>query len=58
MKKTEQVIKWLELAAEDGLPCHPLFERDTNLDNLPQDARFVTLLGKLRRQWKYYRTTL
>ncbi len=58
MNKPEQAIKWLEAAAEDGFPCYPLFERDTNLDNLRQDARFVTLLAKLRNQWEYYRTIL
>ena len=42
MNKPEQAIKWLEVAAEDGFPCYPLFERDTNLDNLRQDPRFVS----------------
>ena len=58
MNKPEPAIKWLEAAAEDGFPCYPLFERDTNLDNLRQDARFVTFLAKLRQQWDYYRTIL
>ncbi|MGI8897583.1 MAG: protein kinase domain-containing protein [Pyrinomonadaceae bacterium] len=58
MNKPEQAIKWLKVAAEDGFPCYPLFERDTNLDNLRQDARFVTFLAKLRRQWEYYRTII
>jgi tetratricopeptide (TPR) repeat protein len=56
MNKPEQAIKWLEVAADDGFPCYPLFERDTNLDNLRQDVRFVRFLAKLRRQWEYYRT--
>ncbi len=58
MNKPEQAIKWLEVAAEDGFPCYPLFQRDTNLDNLRQDARFVTFLEKLRQQWEHYRTIL
>jgi TolB-like protein/DNA-binding winged helix-turn-helix (wHTH) protein/Tfp pilus assembly protein PilF len=58
MKKPEQAIKWLEAAAEDGFPCYPLFEKDTNLDNLRPDARFVTLVTKLRQQWEHYRTIL
>ncbi|MBA3715302.1 MAG: winged helix-turn-helix domain-containing protein [Pyrinomonadaceae bacterium] len=58
MNKPEQAIKWLEAAADDGFPCYPLFERDGNLDNVRQDARFVTLMAKLRRQWEYYRTIL
>ncbi|HUE83129.1 MAG TPA: protein kinase [Pyrinomonadaceae bacterium] len=56
MKKPEQAIKWLEVAAGDGFPCYPLFERDTNLNNLRQDARFVTLLANLKQQWEHYRT--
>src|SRR6266498_372950 len=55
MHKPEQAIKWLQAAAEDGFPCYPLFERDTNLDNLRQDARFVTFLAKLKQQWNHYR---
>jgi TolB-like protein/Tfp pilus assembly protein PilF len=58
MNKPEQAIKWLEVAAEDGFPCYPLFERDINLDNLRQDVRFVTFLAKMRQQWEYYRTIL
>ena len=58
MNKPEQAIKWLEAAAEDGFPCYPLFEKDTNLDNLRQDARFVTFLAKQKQQWEYYRTIL
>ena len=58
MNKPEQAIKWLQVAADDGFPCYPLFERDTNLDNLRQDARFVTFLAKQRQQWEYYRTIL
>ena len=58
MNKPEQAIKWLEVAAGDGLPCYPLFEMDPNLNNLRKDARFVTFLAKQRQQWEYYRTIL
>jgi TolB-like protein/DNA-binding winged helix-turn-helix (wHTH) protein/Tfp pilus assembly protein PilF len=58
MNKPDQAMKWLEVAAEDGFPCYPLFERDANLDNLRRDARFVTFLAKQRKQWEYYRTIL
>jgi len=58
MNKPEQAVKWLEAAADDGFPCYPLFERDSNLNNLRQDARFVTFLAKQRQQWEYYRTIL
>jgi hypothetical protein len=58
MKKPVQAIKWLEAAAEDGLPCYPLFETDTNLNNLRQDTRFVTFLAKQKEQWEHYKTLL
>ena len=58
MNKPEQAIKWLEVTADDGFPCYPLFERDTNLDSLRQDARFVTFLAKQGRRWEYYRTII
>jgi TolB-like protein/DNA-binding winged helix-turn-helix (wHTH) protein len=58
MNKPEPAIKWLEAAAEDGFPCYPLFERDTNLDNLRQDARFVTFLANQKQQWEHYKTIL
>jgi serine/threonine protein kinase/Flp pilus assembly protein TadD len=58
MNKPAQAIKWLEMAAGDGFPCYPLFERDTNLNNLREDAGFVTFLAKQRQQWEYYKTIL
>ncbi|MDQ2920066.1 MAG: winged helix-turn-helix domain-containing protein [Acidobacteriota bacterium] len=58
MNKPEPAIKWLEVTADDGFPCYPLFERDSNLGNLRQDARFVAFLAKLRQRWEYYRTIL
>jgi serine/threonine protein kinase/predicted negative regulator of RcsB-dependent stress response len=58
MNKPDQAIKWLEVVAEDGFPCYPLFERDTNLDSLRQDARFITFLARQRQQWEHFRTIL
>jgi DNA-binding winged helix-turn-helix (wHTH) protein/TolB-like protein/Tfp pilus assembly protein PilF len=58
MNNSEQAIKWLEVAADDGFPCYPLFEKDTNLDNLRQDSRFATFLAKQKQQWEYYKTIL
>jgi serine/threonine protein kinase/predicted negative regulator of RcsB-dependent stress response len=58
MNKPEQAIKWLEVAADDGFPCYPLFEGDINLNNLRQDARFVTFMAKLRQQWESYKALL
>jgi serine/threonine protein kinase/Tfp pilus assembly protein PilF len=58
MKKPEEAIKWLETAADEGFPCYPLFERDTNLDSLRQDPRFITFLEKQKQQWESYRSNL
>lgn len=58
MNKPDEAIKWLEAAAEDGFPCYPLFEKDSNLDKLRQDARFVAFLSKQKQRWEYYRTIL
>jgi serine/threonine protein kinase/Tfp pilus assembly protein PilF len=55
MKNSDQSIKWLEQAANDGFPCFPLFERDANLNNVRQDPRFGELLTKLRGQFEYYK---
>ena len=56
MNKPAQAIKWLAVAAENGFPCYPLFEKDPNLNNLREDARFVTFLAKVRQQWESYKT--
>ena len=53
-----QAIKWLEVTAETGFPCYPLFERDNNLDNIRQDVSFAAILAKLKQQWEYYRSIL
>ncbi len=52
------VHTWLEAAADDGFPCYPLFEKDTNLDSLRQDEKFVTFRAKQKQQWEHYKTTL
>ncbi len=58
MNKPEAAIGWLQKAAEDGLPCYPLFVRDHSLDRLRQDPRFITFMTKQREQWDYYKATL
>ena len=41
-----------------AFPCYPLFEKDTNLDSLRQDEKFVTFRAKQKQQWEHYKTTL
>jgi hypothetical protein len=56
MKKPDEAMKWLEAAADEGFPCYPLYERDSSLDNLRADPRFVSFLAKLKKQWEHYKT--
>ena len=58
MNRREEAIKWLESVANDGFPCYVLFERDHNLDNVRQDARFQALLAKLKQQREEYKAAL
>ena len=58
MKKNEQAIGWLETAADDGFPCHQLFETDPNLNNLREDPRFITFLTRSRQKWEYYKSVV
>ncbi|PWT90575.1 MAG: hypothetical protein C5B55_09515 [Blastocatellia bacterium] len=56
MKKNDEAMKWLEISADEGFPCYPMYERDSSLDNLRTDARFISWLAKLKDRWNYYRT--
>jgi tetratricopeptide (TPR) repeat protein len=58
LNKAEAAMKWLQMAADDGFPCYPLFERDPNLDHLRQDQNFIAFMAKLREQWERYKGTL
>jgi hypothetical protein len=58
MHRPEPAIKWLQVAAEEGFPWYPLFEGDANLDNLRKDARFISFMATLKRQWEHYNATL
>jgi tetratricopeptide (TPR) repeat protein len=58
LNKPEQSIKWLEVAADDGFPCYPLFENDANLNSLRKDERFIAFMAKLKRQWERYNVIL
>ena len=55
MKKPDEAVNWLQNAADDGFPCYPYFEIDHNLDNLRQDARFITFMSKLKERWLKYK---
>jgi TolB-like protein/DNA-binding winged helix-turn-helix (wHTH) protein/Tfp pilus assembly protein PilF len=58
MNQPEPALKYLRMAAEDGFPCYPLFERDANLNNLRKDPHFVRFMADLKKQWEHYKVTL
>ncbi len=56
MNKPEQAIKWLEVTAEDGFPCYPLFASDANLDTIRQNPKFQSFLSAQKQEWEYYKS--
>ncbi len=53
-----QALQYLRLVADDGFPCYPLFEHDSNLDHLRNDAGFLSFLAEQKKQWEYFREHL
>jgi serine/threonine protein kinase/Tfp pilus assembly protein PilF len=58
MHKPDEALKWLQVTADEGFPCYPLFAGDVNLDNLKADARFATFMTNMKLQWEHYDATL
>jgi len=58
LNKHEQALQYLRLTADDGFPCYPLFEHDSNLDHLRKDPRFKSFLAEQKKQWEYFRQHL
>jgi tetratricopeptide (TPR) repeat protein len=58
MHQPEPAMKWLQVTADEGFPCYPLFERDANLDNLRKDARFISFMVNQKQQWDHFNATL
>ena len=54
MNQPEQAMKWLQVTADEGFPCYPLFEGDANLDNLREDVRFISFMATQKQQWKHF----
>lgn len=52
--KTAPALQWLETAAQDGLPCYPLFEKDPNLDRIRRDPGFIAFLARERQHWEAF----
>jgi DNA-binding winged helix-turn-helix (wHTH) protein/TolB-like protein/Tfp pilus assembly protein PilF len=58
LRKPELALKWLQMAADDGFPCYPFFEKDPNLNTLRQDPRFIAFMTQLKQRWEHYQATL
>jgi tetratricopeptide (TPR) repeat protein len=53
--KPKEALRWLQAAADDGLPCYPLFETDPNLDKIRRDPGFTAFLVKQKQQWEAFK---
>jgi hypothetical protein len=58
MHQPEPAMKWLQVTAEEGFPCYPMFEGDANLDNVRKDARFISFMANQKQQWERFNATL
>jgi tetratricopeptide (TPR) repeat protein len=58
LNKQEQALEYLRITADDGFPCYPLFEHDSNLNHLRNDPRFLSFMAEQRKQWEYFREHL
>lgn len=58
LNKRDQALQYLRIAAEDGFPCYPLFEHDSNLNHLRKDPSFLAFLTEQKRQWEYFQAHL
>jgi tetratricopeptide (TPR) repeat protein len=55
MKRTDDAMKWLQDAADDGFPCYSFFAIDPNLDNLRQDRQFIDFMEKGKARMETFR---
>jgi len=58
LNRPDQALQYLRTTADDGFPCYPLFEHDSNLDHLRSDPRFISFMAEQKKQWEYFREHL
>ena len=58
MGDNKSAVEWLREAAEHGLPCYPLFNKDPNLRNIRNDQAYISLMRKMKEQWESYKSNL
>ncbi len=55
LNKPEEAVRFLQMAAEDGFPCYPLFVNDANLNSIRENPKFQSFLAAQKRQWEYHK---
>jgi len=58
LNNPEPALHYLRMSADDGFPCYPLFEHDSNLDNLRKNPEFLSFMTEQKKQWEYFRAHL
>lgn len=58
MGNVQKAVQALDRVSREGMPCHPLFERDPMLNPIRRDLRFVQFLADSRSAWEARRQTL
>jgi tetratricopeptide (TPR) repeat protein len=54
MGDNRQALEWLQKAANEGFPCYPFYDGDSDLAGLRDDPAFVAFMAKLRAGWERY----
>jgi TolB-like protein/DNA-binding winged helix-turn-helix (wHTH) protein/tetratricopeptide (TPR) repeat protein len=58
LSRPEPALHYLKIAADDGFPCYPLFEHDSNLDNLRKNLQFVSFMTEQKKQWEFFQARM
>jgi hypothetical protein len=53
-----EAMRWLQVAADDGFPCYPLFANDAQLDGLRRDSSFIAFLARMKADFDERKRTL
>jgi serine/threonine protein kinase/lipoprotein NlpI len=56
--RKDEAVAMLERVAREGMPCYPLFAKDSFLDGLRDHAAFRELLARLKTQHAHFEKTL
>ena len=56
--RSDDAVRWLTKAADEGLPSYPKFSTHADLATLKDSPAFAALLERLQRDWQRWRSTL